>query len=251
MKNISIIIVIIFGISFFSFSQEMDKDIYLKHSLRQDGEAYQFTVIDPDKKGVFHHDKSKYYYWFKAQKVISTQGGSSGLVLNGEFEAFYDNKQLSKKGNFCKGLKNGEWFYWRTDGTLMRVEHWKKGRLFGNEMFYDEKGKLQSTTNYTHWSFSRKTADSLIVSNHSGTKKTISTFDENGNIISKKTFKKGKEIDSKNKKKLGSIFKKKDTSINSEKRTKKTESGTKKDEKSSETTKEKKGWFKFLKKKEK
>ena len=237
MKNNSLIIAFLFLTSFFSFSQEIEKDLYLKHSVRQDGESFNFSVLSEDKKGPLHHDKTKYYYWFKAQKVMSTQGGSSGLLLNGKFESFYDNKQLSSKGHFCKGLKDGEWLYWRENGTLIHVEHWKKGKMFGAEMIYDEKGNVKSTTNYKCSSFSKTTEDSLIVSNYSGTKKSITTFDDKGEVISKKSFKNGEEIEVKEKFKIGSVFKKKETSGNSS-------------ENKAKETKEKKKLFGFLKRKD-
>ncbi len=239
MKNNSLIIAFLFLTSFLSFSQEIEKDLYLKHSVRQAGESYNFTVLSADKKGPFHHDKTKYYFWFKAQKVMSTQGGSSGLLLNGKFESFYDNKQLSSKGHFSKGLKDGEWLYWRENGSLIHVEHWKKGKLFGVEMFYDEKGNAIKTFDYKCYSYSKSTQDSLIVSNYEGTKKTITTFDDKGIITSKKTFNDGKEIEVKEKFKISSVFKKDKTS--KEKNT---------DNKPKEV-KEKKKLFGFLKKKEK
>lgn len=209
MKNF--ILIITLNILTTSFSQDFDKEIFLKYTVRQDNESFQFIVLSGDKKGVIHYDKSKYYYWFKSQKVICTQGGSAGFLLNGKFEAFYENKQLSRKGNFVKGLKNGEWLYWRQDGTLIHTEHWRKGKIRGLEIYFDEKGNEILKMNYKCNSFTKKTADSLIVSNYSGSKKTISIFDENGVITSKKKFKNGQEIELKEKKetKLFSIFKKK------------------------------------------
>jgi len=235
MKNNSLIITFLFLLSFLSFSQEIEKDLYLKHSVRQEGESYNFTVLSADKKGPFQHVKTKYYYWFKAQKVMSTQGGSSGLLLNGKFESFYDNKQLSSKGHFCKGLKDGEWLYWRENGSLLHVEHWKKGKLFGSEMFYDEKGNVTTTIDYNCYSYSKSTKDSLIVSNYTGTKKTITTFDDKGIVTSKKSFKEGKEVDVKKRFKISSVFKKDKTSKENN------------SEKNPKESKEKKDWFKFMK----
>lgn len=180
---------IFFFLSVFVLSaQKIDKYLYLKHSTKQDGLSFQFTVLEDDKHGVWIYDKSKFYYWFKAQKVLSTQGGSSGLLLHGNFESFYENKQLAQKGSFHKGLKNGEWKYWRENGTLLKVENWKKGRQAGEEIIYNEKGEPIATTCYKRNGFTRKTADSLIVSNFKGTKKTITTFDAQGKITSKTKY---------------------------------------------------------------
>lgn len=193
MKNIFFSSIFLFTIT--AFSQNIDEDLYRKHSIKQDGETYQFLVIDADEKETKHFDKSKYYFWFKAQKVITTQGGASGQLLDGKFESFYENKQLSSKGNFKKGLKDGEWLYWKKDGSLIRTENWKKGVKSGSQKIYDEKGSVTEETNYKcSGAYTRKTADSLIVSNASGTRKTISTLDENGKVTSTKKIKKGKEV---------------------------------------------------------
>jgi antitoxin component YwqK of YwqJK toxin-antitoxin module len=181
--------------SFLSLAQDIEKDLYLNHTLKQDGESYQFTVLDSDKKGVLFYDKSKFYFWYKAQKVITTQGGSSGQLLNGKFESFYDNKQLSKKGSFKKGLKNGEWMYWRKDGTLIKIEHWKSGVKKGKEIDYNEKGIEVSTTHFKRNSYTKTTADSLIISNLENTKQTITIFDKEGKVISKSKIKNGVATD--------------------------------------------------------
>jgi antitoxin component YwqK of YwqJK toxin-antitoxin module len=199
--------------TFISYTQDLQKELYLKHSVRQDGESYNFFVLEKDEKRKKNHDETKYYFWYKSQKVMCTQGGSSGTLLNGEFESFYDNKQLSKNGTFKKGLKDGEWKYWREDGSLIRTENWKKGTKYGKETVFDDKGQVVVKINYLRKSFSRKTADSLVVSNYAGTKKTISIFDEKGEIISVQSFKGGREIKPKKKFKINSIFRKKEGEI--------------------------------------
>lgn len=222
------------------FSQKIDSDIELKHSVKQEGESYQFMVLSNDKKGVSKHDKTKYYFWYKSQKVIITQGGSSGQLLNGKFEAYYDNKQLSKKGSFEKGLKDGEWFYWRQDGSLIHTEHWKKGIKFGLETFYDEKGKVIETIDYNKRTFTKKTVDSLIVSNTEGSKKTITLLDKEGKITEVKKYKNGVELEVAEKKSWNPF--KKHKSSSTEEKDKETKPATE--------TEKKKG-FKLLKKKKK
>lgn len=234
MKNLLIIVFLTF--TSLVLGQKVDKEIYLKHSFKQDGLSYQFTVLDESKPGVFHYNKSKYYYWFKAQKVMSTQGGASGLLLNGLFESFYENKQLNSKGKFNRGLKNGEWIYWRTDGSIERLEHWKNGSKYGKELIYNEKGVLTESTYYKCNSY------------------TKTTFDKDGVILSSKKYKNGKELMSKDKeektesdpktnpkeKKSFNPFKKSKTPSTEEKD---------KETKPVTETKEKKG-FKLFKKKE-
>jgi len=178
--------------TFFSgFSQEPTKDFYLKKSLKQDGFQYQFTVLEEDKRGVWHYDKSKFYFWYKAQKVLATQGGASGDLLNGDFVAFHENKQLAQKGRFCKGLKDGKWMYWRTDGTLIMIEYWKKGSASGTKELFNENGESTETIKHARFKSTRTVSDSVIVRKNNGKLETVYLKDENGNVIGKKVYKKG------------------------------------------------------------
>ena len=147
----------------FGFTQKPMKDFDLKKSLKQDGFQYQFTVMDIDHHDLWYFRKSKFYFWYKAQKVLSTQGGASGQLLNGEFEAFHDNKQLAQKGNFHKGLKDGKWIYWRTDGSIIKIEFWNKGKYVGIHEFFNENGELIETDKYTRFKHVRTVGDSVIV----------------------------------------------------------------------------------------
>lgn len=218
LRNLSI-----FTFTFLCFNllAQLPEDYSLKHSIKQDGLSMQFTVLDPDKKPVSHHKTSKTYYWYKAQKVIFTQGGNSGQLLHGKFEALYGNKQLCEKGSFYKGLKDNEWNYWRTDGTMLRKEHWKKGKQRGKQYAYDTNGDLHKTTVIHWWGRSRAfTTDSIVDIRGKHTKVTVldslgrkvsvsryrntmlhgkqKTFTGEGNAV---RYKKGVEIPAKEKKK--------------------------------------------------
>jgi antitoxin component YwqK of YwqJK toxin-antitoxin module len=156
------------------------KDFYLTRSLKQDGLSYKFTVLDSDKKGIWKYQKEKFYFWYKAQHVLSTQGSSSGVVLNGEFEAFYQSKQLASKGEFNKGLKQGQWLYWRKDGTLEKSERWSAGTQMGTQKFYDTSGQENESIVLRHGKSKRKLSDSLIVTKRNS--QSITVYDSIGNI---------------------------------------------------------------------
>ena len=126
-----------------TFSQDFIKQSV---NIKQDGLSYKFYVLDSDEKGVRNYSNKKYYYWFKTQKVMATQGGSSGSLLNGTFQSFYANNQLSEQGEFEKGLKDGEWKKWDANGNLVRIENWKNGILLGKQSDYNKNGKLTCTT---------------------------------------------------------------------------------------------------------
>lgn len=170
-------------VSFYGTGQKPLKDFYLKRSLKQDNEQLQFTVLEEDKRGVLFYSKHKFYFWYKAQKVMATQGGSSGNLLHGTFEAFHANKQLSKKGNFKQGLKHGKWMYWRADGTLCRIEQWSHGTQRGEQLFFDEAGMQSEMHHLGRYGSERKVADSLIVSNRNGNKQELTIYDDNKQII--------------------------------------------------------------------
>lgn len=178
-------------ISLVCFSQKELKDYSLSHSLKQNKEQYQFLVLDSDKRGPWIHKKDRFYFWYKAQKVMSTQGGSSGQLLHGEFESFHENKQLSKKGAFRKGLKNGEWLYWREDGTLIKTENWKKGVLKGFETHYNKFGIVDETIQHKGKSIRRENADTLLLDKGNGNKQTIYLKDSLGDVYKIEEKKRG------------------------------------------------------------
>ncbi len=171
-------------------AQKELKDFYLNRSLKQDNQQFQFKILDDDKHGVWFYRKNKFYHWYKAQHVLSTQGASSGVLLHGVFEGFYESKQLAQRGRFSKGLKSGEWLYWREDGTLRRSESWKNGVMRGDQNMYDESGQVVETITLKRWSSERRVADSLIQTK--GNKERITLFDEQGKVSAREDYKNGK-----------------------------------------------------------
>lgn len=156
-------------INLFTFSQELLKQSV---NIKQDGLTCKFYVLDQDEKGIKNYNDSKYYYWFKAQKVMSTQGGSSGNLLDGVFQSFYSNNQLFEQGSFEKGLKTGEWKRWDFNGTLIRTENWKNGKLSGKQTEYDGKGQVTSQTYIKRRITVIRKVDTTIVIKGSHTKTT-------------------------------------------------------------------------------
>jgi antitoxin component YwqK of YwqJK toxin-antitoxin module len=142
---------------------------------------FTFTVLEDDKHGVWHYDNKKFYFWYKAQHVLSTQGNSSGILLHGEFEAFYENKQLARKGKFIKGLKNGQWLYWRHNGTLLKIEHWSNGKQRGIQTFHDKHGNEVESIFIHVRKTHRHANDSLIVT-RTRNREEITTYDSIGRI---------------------------------------------------------------------
>lgn len=172
-----------------AFSQKPLKDFYLKRNLKQDGQNYQFTVLEEDKRKIWFYNQDKFYFWYSAQHVISTQGASSGTLLHGDFEGFYDNKQLAQKGAFNRGLKHGEWMYWRPDGTLQSTQKWSKGEL-KIERTFNEEGRLSTTIHRKIGKMYRESGDSVTVISRNGKKESRFIY-ENDRLIKTEQLKNG------------------------------------------------------------
>jgi hypothetical protein len=70
-----------------------------------------------------------FYYWYGTNIIHTTEGGYSGQLLNGKYNAYYPNKNLQEQGIFKKGLKDGLWKNWDEQGTLTATYKWKSGVL--------------------------------------------------------------------------------------------------------------------------
>ena len=173
----------------FAFSQKPLKDFYLKRNLKQDGQNYQFTVIEEDKRAIWFYRQDKFYFWYSAQHVISTQGASSGTLLHGNFEGFYENKQLAQKGEFKRGLKQGEWMYWRSNGTLESTQKWSNGEL-KIERWFDEEGHIAKTVHRKIGKMYRESGDSVSVISRNRKKEDRFIY-ENDRLIKSEQLKNG------------------------------------------------------------
>lgn len=125
------------------FIYAQQESITNRHHIQKEGESFYFFVTDKEP----NFDNSKFYFWYRAQRIRETQGGASGELLHGKFEVYFENKQLKEKGEFKKGLKNGNWKSWFKDGSLKSTTNWSKGRLKAVNLFADN-GELKSKTKY-------------------------------------------------------------------------------------------------------
>lgn len=88
------------------------------------------------------------YFWFKGGAIHSTQGGSSGQLLNGLYKKYYHSNQLSESGKFKKGLKVKLWKTWHKNGNIETIQKWKDGLQTGTFYRYDENNTLVEKGNY-------------------------------------------------------------------------------------------------------
>jgi hypothetical protein len=101
--------------------------------------------------------ENRFYHWFKAGAIHTSENGISGELLAGNFEKFYLDNQMAEKGEFSKGLKIGTWKTWHKNGTLDTRQYWKDGRKSGSFLSYDtngflvEKGQYSRGKKYGKW----------------------------------------------------------------------------------------------------
>lgn len=99
---------------------------------------FKEILVVTDKKPVAKPKRS--YYWFKSQKVHSSQNDYAGALLDGDYTKYYYSNQLAEKGKFNKGLKTGKWISWHENGTVSSVTKWNTGRTTGKYIARDNEG---------------------------------------------------------------------------------------------------------------
>ncbi|SDT67292.1 hypothetical protein SAMN05216490_4779 [Mucilaginibacter mallensis] len=90
----------------------------------------------------------RFYFWYSANMIHTTQGGFSGRLLNGWYKAYYPNKNLKEEGVFKEGLKDGIWKAWNESGNLIQQYTWKKGQRSGKYFLCDENGYIRESGTY-------------------------------------------------------------------------------------------------------
>lgn len=104
--------------------------------------------------------KERTYYWYNNTNIQHTQGGYSGYLLDGTYTEYkHPANTLNAKGRYSKGLKNGTWKTWYTNGKLKEQANWKKGRLNGKQYSFDTTGKVQRIDIYKRGAF----ADTMVL----------------------------------------------------------------------------------------
>lgn len=138
-------------------------DIKPNYHVKQESKTLVFKTLDYDESQLKKYNSTKFYFWYKAQHVFSTQGGSSGILLDGKFESFYENNHLAESGFFARGLKTGVWNYWNQEGFLVKSEQWKKGNQIGTQQFYNRDGVVFKRIVYKKNAQTIYSADTTIV----------------------------------------------------------------------------------------
>ena len=114
----------------------------LRHTTTTDY-VCDFYITFSEKK--VKYEDTLHYFWFRAQKVHTTQGASDGNLLHGPFSKFYHSGQLAEKGEFEKGLKTGVWKSWYETGRLKSIYNYNDGELSGRYQLFNENGDLRES----------------------------------------------------------------------------------------------------------
>jgi antitoxin component YwqK of YwqJK toxin-antitoxin module len=133
--------ILIFTILFICVNIYGQSDYFLNSTRRvsvETAEGEYSCEIQTEKKS----SKSNYelaYYWYDKGIINTTIGAYTGYLLHGEYLRFKKNsKDILEKGSFKNGLKSGIWMIWQEDGRLDSVSTWKKGKLNGESITYND-----------------------------------------------------------------------------------------------------------------
>lgn len=130
----------------FTYAQKIpDFGLHKVHIVSED-KTIQAETLPVNSDPELHNNR--FYFWYSANMIHSTQGGFSGRLLNGNYKEFYGNKTLREEGNFREGLKDGIWKSWNENGNLAQQYTWKKGILFGKFILCDENGYIKKSGKY-------------------------------------------------------------------------------------------------------
>jgi len=91
-----------------------------------------------------------FYYWYSANEVKRTQGGYDGKLLHGKYTEFYSDKDLKVQGKFSHGVKTGQWKMWHTNGNLSEIQVWRSSGRRAKFESFDENGNLIRRGSYRY-----------------------------------------------------------------------------------------------------
>lgn len=120
-------------------------------------------------------DLDKRYYYYIRNSVRDAQGSYVGKPLHGVYVVVSRDNTLIRKGGFVKGLKQGRWIKWYSNGNIEEIIKWRRGNRSGQFREYFADGKLRTTGVYKRNQLSGK----------------LKTYDARGNKTTQK-YKRGR-----------------------------------------------------------
>lgn len=105
-----------------------------------------FAIVSPP--GTLRTSTDLIYYWFDQGHIGKSQGGFTGQLLDGAYEAKLRKGGPIRKGNFRDGLRIGTWLEWYPNGKIKRSDDWRNGQRHGKASTYDAAGGLIREASY-------------------------------------------------------------------------------------------------------
>jgi antitoxin component YwqK of YwqJK toxin-antitoxin module len=107
--------------------------------LLKESKANFYVEMLPHKRKL---KKSLPYFGYKNNSIHSVMGQVMGKALHGNYEELDFNGQLVLKGQFNKGLKNGTWLSYNSEGFLTKDLTYKNGDTISVVNYYDNIGTV-------------------------------------------------------------------------------------------------------------
>lgn len=148
-----------------------------KHHLQVKDSLYSYSFVAEAKSEV-KPNLQKNYTWYYNNSLHTTKGNYSGKLLNGVYIKYYSlSHSMAEKGTYKYGLKNGTWYTWAEDGSILTYTEFKKGYRHGNYSEYADSSKLIHEGRFKK---DLKTG-------------TWFTYSPDGELLQRSKFKKGKQ----------------------------------------------------------
>jgi len=128
------------------FGQQLPPSGMDRVHIATDGINIQAEILPVSEAPELYNDR--FYFWYSANVIHSTQGGFSGRLLNGLYKEYFPNKNLKEEGLFKEGLKDGIWKTWNEGGNLVQQYTWKKGIRSGKYFLCDDRGYIRESGIY-------------------------------------------------------------------------------------------------------
>ena len=71
--------------------------------------------------------------------------------FSGIVKSYHGNGHKKLMGTYIKGKRHGIWQGWYAHGQKKFIHHYKEGKRFGEQLEYDENGKLIEGSNTTYY----------------------------------------------------------------------------------------------------
>ena len=97
------------------------------------------------------------YFWYKSNEIYKNRGGFDGNLLHNTYQVYNTKGELTRSGEFKKGLRSGEWKIWYKNGELKSVSKWHNGRLCGKSSYFSQNGQITKSINHKNDILHKKT----------------------------------------------------------------------------------------------